>query len=64
MTEADITTLNEAIATLAAGGADAIVLACTEFSLIPDKLSSPLPIVDSLQVLSDRIVNVVKSPDH
>jgi len=48
--------LQEAAEDVVKAGAEAIIVACTELSLIADKLHARVPIVDSLQSLSDRIV--------
>lgn len=37
-------------------GADVLVLACTELSVIGDVLDVPVPVVDTLQVLADDVV--------
>ena len=44
-----------AVAQLSERGARAILIGCSEFSLISEQLNSPLPVVDSLDVLVDRI---------
>jgi aspartate racemase len=43
------------VAKLSERGARAILIGCSEFSLISEQLNSPLPVVDSLDVLVDRI---------
>jgi len=35
---------------------DVLVLACTELSVIADELDTPIPVVDTLQVLADDVV--------
>jgi aspartate/glutamate racemase len=41
--------------------ADAVILACTEFSLIGSQLLDGTELYDPLQILSDKIVEHVKS---
>lgn len=41
---------------LRASGADVVVLACTELSVIGDALDTSLAVVDSVQVLAERVV--------
>lgn len=60
VTSRDIQRLDEAARELAAMGADALVLGCTEFSLIADRLAAEIPVFDTLQVLAERIVEHVK----
>lgn len=62
---------NQAARHLMEAGADAIVLGCTEFSLISGRLNADIPIFDTLQVLAEQIVAKVKGqagisrpPDH
>lgn len=52
--------LSEAVQQLELAGADVIVLGCTEFSLIGDRLEADIPVIDSLQVLAEQIVARVK----
>lgn len=57
--------LNEAAQQLAHAGADAIILGCTEFSLLSNQIEVDLPVFDSLQVLTDDVVTTAKAwPDH
>ncbi len=51
---------NEAAAELKASGAECIILACTELSVISDKLTIDLPIYDASQLLAEHIVHTVK----
>lgn len=39
-----------------ARGADVLVLACTELSVISDALEVPVPVVDTVQVLAEEVV--------
>ncbi len=48
--------LQTAIRDLGAQGADCIVVACTELSLISDKLKSDAKMFDALDILADEIV--------
>lgn len=50
--EPDITALTEVIRDLTDRGADAVVLGCTELSLLKKKISGNLPLIDSLEVLA------------
>lgn len=52
--------LNDAARQLMRSGADALVLGCTEFSLIADRLEVDIPVFDTLQVLAEQIVSQVK----
>ncbi len=58
--EEGIAAFNEAAQELRDAGADALVLACTEFSVIADRLDQDIPVFDSLQVLAEGIVAQVK----
>ncbi|GAA3541422.1 aspartate/glutamate racemase family protein [Zobellella aerophila] len=51
---------NEAAAYLKSMGAECIILACTELSVISDKLTIDLPIYDASQLLAEHIVYRVK----
>ncbi len=59
--EAERRYYGQAAAELMADRADALVLACTEFSLLPLEPNSGVPTVDSLQVLVDSVVRAVKA---
>ena len=50
--EPSLAELTEIIRDLIERGADAVVLGCTELSLLKKKLPTELPIVDSLEVLA------------
>jgi aspartate racemase len=59
--------LNEVARELVDSGAHALVLGCTEFSVIANRLDADLPVFDTLQVLAEEIVSHVKdiaSADH
>ncbi len=56
----EIELFRRAAGELAAAGAHAIVLACTEFSLVSDRLELQVPTFDTLQVLAEQIVAEVK----
>ncbi|MCS4504464.1 amino acid racemase [Arhodomonas aquaeolei] len=60
VTSREVALLAAAARELAEGGADALVLGCTEFSLIADRFAAPVPAFDTLQVLAERIVAYVK----
>lgn len=61
--EREMEAFNQAARKLADAGADALVLGCTEFSLIAGRLDAGIPVVDTLQVLAERIVVKVKGQD-
>jgi aspartate racemase len=58
--DAEIGLLQQAADELIASGADALVLACTEFSLLAQHLRADRPVLDTLQVLAEEIVRFVK----
>lgn len=60
VTPREIASLDAAADELGGLGADALVLGCTEFSLIGGRLQAPVPVLDTLQVLAERIVEHVK----
>lgn len=43
---------------LVAAGADGLIVACTELSILADALAQPVPVVDALDVLVTKIVAV------
>ena len=45
---------------MARAGADAICVACTEFSLMAETLSAPTPILDALDLLDGATVRFVR----
>lgn len=56
ITDAVRETFNAVVDELEADGAGALLIACTELSVISDALTSTLPVFDTLQVLTDEIV--------
>jgi aspartate racemase len=53
-----IRTLDAAGRELVAAGASGLVLACTELSLVADRLDTPVPVYDTLAILVDEIVRL------
>jgi aspartate/glutamate racemase len=51
--------LEEVVADITAGGAEVIIIACTELSIIADD-TYVLPVIDAAEVLAERAVAVVK----
>lgn len=45
-------------------GAEALVIACSEFSMIADSIDGPQPVVDSLDVLVDAICHHARTSDR
>ncbi|RMF67326.1 MAG: amino acid racemase [Calditrichaeota bacterium] len=43
-------------------GAEAVVLGCTEFSLVADALSLPVPLFDSVEILAEEAVRLALEP--
>lgn len=60
VTEREIRILSDTARQLTHAGANALVLGCTEFSLISGRIETVTPVFDSLQVLADQIVLQVK----
>lgn len=58
--DAELAQLNSAASRLIDAGADVLVLGCTEFSLVAERLAVTAPVIDSLQVLCEEIVAHVK----
>lgn len=54
-------TLAAAVQELTARGAGMLFIACTEFSLLADRLAAPVPIVDTLDILTGEIVAFAQS---
>lgn len=48
--------LRAASSELAGKGIDVLVVACTEFSIIADAVSAPVPIVDTIDVLAQAVI--------
>ncbi len=51
---------NRAAEDLSRQGADVLVLACTELSVIQESLNTAVPVYDSLQVLAEEVVRAVE----
>ncbi|SHE53302.1 aspartate racemase [Modicisalibacter ilicicola DSM 19980] len=51
---------NRAAEDLGRQGADVLVLACTELSVIQESLTTAVPVYDSLQILADEVVRSVE----
>ena len=54
--DAGIAAFNDVARRLQAAGAEALLIACTELSVIAHSLRSGAPVVDNLQLLADEIV--------
>jgi aspartate racemase len=54
--EADIATFGDAAASLAASGAQCLIIACTELSVVADRLRTDLPVLDAAQILAEHVV--------
>jgi aspartate racemase len=52
--------IQTAIKELIDRGAEALLIACTELSIVAEQLQTEVKLIDSLQVLSDRIVQEAK----
>lgn len=55
-----IAILNALAAQLVASGADAIVLGCTEFSILHQEIQASVPVIDAMEVLADEILIACK----
>ena len=44
-------------------GAETIILGCTTFSLLIEKNNSPIPIINTLEVLEDSAINFLAKID-
>nr|WP_082708747.1 amino acid racemase [Marinobacterium profundum] len=60
-TDAQIVEYNAAAQNLQAQGAQCLLIACTELSVLDDKLASDLPVYDASDLLAREIVRRVKS---
>ena len=60
--EGAVRTLADAADALSARGAGLILVACTEFSLLADRLAPPVPLVDTLDILTREIVAFSQTP--
>jgi aspartate racemase len=54
--DAAIAMVRDVAAELRAAGADVLLVACTELSLIADSLTREIPVVDTIDVLADAVV--------
>jgi aspartate racemase len=54
--DVDMAALNATAEDLADAGAECLIVACTELSVVADRLETPLPVLDAAQVLADYIV--------
>jgi aspartate racemase len=59
-TARELAQFNNIAQSLVGSGVDALVLGCTEFSLIAPHLEVEIPVFDTLQVLAEQIVTEVK----
>jgi len=58
--EGDIPGLNQAAEALEGKGAQCLVIACTEISVVSDRLRTKLPVLDTSQILADYIVKTAR----
>ncbi len=67
-TERHIRLLNDTATDFAQNGATAILVGCSEFSLISDKMTAAVPVIDTLNVLTHHLVdfatNCIAKPVH
>jgi len=56
----EIVVLQSASADLVDKGAEALLVACTELSIIADKIDAPIPCYDSAQILAEAIVQTAR----
>ena len=54
--DTDIGAFNEAAANLTDAGSQCLIIACTELSVVADRLRSDVPVLDAAQVLAEHIV--------
>jgi aspartate racemase len=59
-TQAQLTQYNAVAASLETRGVECLVVACTELSVINDKLESDLPIYDASEILAAEIIRMAK----
>ena len=52
--------LREATDSLLNAGAEIILVACTELSIVSEQLEASVPIMDAAQILAERIVREAK----
>lgn len=55
-TQADIVVLENEAAALVKRGAEKLIVGCSEFSLVSDRIRTSVPVIDSLDVLVSEIV--------
>jgi aspartate racemase len=51
----------DAIARLAARGAEAVILGCTEIGMLVDQASSPLPVFDTTELHAKALVTAAQT---
>lgn len=56
-TQADIILLENEAAALVKRGAERVIVGCSEFSLVSDRIRTTVPVLDSLDVLVSAIIN-------
>ncbi|SFF73474.1 aspartate racemase [Roseobacter denitrificans OCh 114] len=56
-TQTDITLLEREAASLVRRGAERVIIGCSEFSLVSERIRCPVPILDTLDVLVSEIVS-------
>ena len=54
--DSDIAALNDAAANLSNAGCQCLIIACTELSVVADRLQTDVPVLDAAQVLAEHIV--------
>ena len=54
------TVLREAMDSLLNAGAEIILVACTELSIVSEQLETSVPVMDAAQILAERIVHEAK----
>ena len=58
-TEEDVGFLKNVIIRMKEKGAEAVVLGCTDLPLLIKKIDSPLPLINSLEILEDAVIDVL-----
>ncbi|MEO1104579.1 MAG: amino acid racemase [Pseudomonadota bacterium] len=58
------TIAQDATCELASAGAEVILVACTEFSLIAKELPHPVPVIDTIDVLADAVIAFSRGADQ
>ncbi len=59
-TEAEFEAYQLALSNLQAQGAEALIIACTELSVVAQQINSHLPVYDASQLLADTIISMAK----